>query len=327
MAFLAVSCSQDDATLDTFFENQALNTYTLYLDANAPSFETVREGETRASGNSWEDGDVIYIAFSNGGNTKVSNATYNSSLGAFQFSSASLNTVSDAACWVYYFRGGSFSVSNNTVTMDKYTAIFTDTIAKYTCSSNVITMSAAFKPYTWRLCFKGTAGTEVKLKSESNIQYNSSLNLSKGVFTTETESKILDVQSDGYTPYVYGLFSSTSNSVKIVVGGVHYVRTISSSKLKVGESGYFTIPTSSNLYGWTETGEVDESEINREPYGDDKNLDNTTGGGVDNTGSNDINKDDYGEDKDLDNTTGGGVDNTGTNDINKEGYGEDKNLD
>ena len=95
----------------------------------------------------------------------------------------------------------------------------------------------------------------------------------------------------------------------------------------MGESGYYTIPTSSNLYGWTKTGEVDESEINREPYGDDKNLDNTIGGGVDNTGSNDINKEGYGEDKNLDNTTGGGVDKTGTNDINKEGYGEDKNLD
>ena len=157
-AMLSASCSQDDAVIDSQADDN-LQTYTLYLDADAPSFEAVREGETRASGNSWEDGDVIYITFSNGGNIMVSNATYKSSLGAFQFSSASLNAISDASCSVYYFGGGSFSVSGNIVTMDKFTATFTDTSAMYTCSSNVITMSAAFKPYTWRLCFKGTNQT------------------------------------------------------------------------------------------------------------------------------------------------------------------------
>ena len=303
MAFLAVSCCQDDASLDPFYENQAHQTYTLYLDAEAPSFEAVREGETRASGSSWEDGDVIYIAFSNGGNTKVGSANYNSSLGAFQFSSASLISVSDASCSVYYFRGGSYSVSGNTVTMDKYTAIFTDTSAKYTCSSNVITMRAAFKPYTWRLCFKGTAGTEVKMKTESNIVYNTSLNLTSGSFSTKVGSEILKVKSDGYTSYIYGLFTGSSNTIEIEVGGVCYTRILASSKLSIGESGYLTVPTSSNLYGWTKASSSDEGEAI------------------------DINKEDYGSDKNLDNASGSGIDNTGTNDINKEGYGEDKNLD
>ena len=257
IAILTASCNQDNA----LFEDENLQTYTLFLDADAPSFETIREGETRASGTSWANGDVIYIAFSNGGNTKVSSATYKSSLGAFQFSSASLNAVSDASCSVYYFRGGSFSVSGNTVTMDKYTAIFTDTNAKYTCSSNVITMSAAFKPYTWRLCFKGTAGTEVKLKTESNIVYNTSLNLTSGSLTTKAEDASMQVQSVGYTPYVYGQFTGTINTVKVEVGVSVYSRTISSSKLTIGQSGYYTIPTSSNLNGWTkESGETIEHE-------------------------------------------------------------------
>ena len=198
LVFWITSCNQDNA----LFEDENLQTYTLYLDAGVPSFEAIREGETRASGNSWANGDVIYVSYSNGGDTKVSSATYRSSLGAFQFSSTSLSTISNASCSVYYFRGGSFSVSGNTVTMDKYTAIFTDTNAKYTCSNNVITMSAAFKPYTWRLCFKGTAGTEVKLKTESNIVYNTSLNLTSGSFSTKAGSETLKVRTDGYTPYV-----------------------------------------------------------------------------------------------------------------------------
>lgn len=127
------------------------------------------EGETRASDNSWANGDVFYVSYSNGGNTKVSSATYISSLGAFQFSLTSLIIIGDASCSVYYFRGGSFSISDNTVMMDKHTAIVTDTSAKYTCSSNVITMSSAFKPYTWRLCFKGITDTEVRLGNELEI--------------------------------------------------------------------------------------------------------------------------------------------------------------
>lgn len=324
IVILTTSCSQDNA----LFEDENLQTYTLYLDADVPSFDAVREGETRASGNSWADGDVIYIVFSNGGSQVVVAATYYANSGNFQFSTSStLNAVSDAPCPVYYFRGGSYTVSGTTVTMDKHTAIFSDTNAKYSYSNNTVVMRAAFKPYTWRLCFKGSIGTQVNLNSSSTILYNTSLNMNTGNYSSNTGSEILQVKSDGYTPYVYGLFSGTSNSVRIEVGGVNYSRTISSSKLNVGESGYFTIPTSSNLYGWTKSDDGNESEINRNPYGDDKNLDNTTGGSVDNTGNNDINKGDYGSDQNLDGTTGGGVDNTGSNDINKGSYGEDKNLD
>ena len=245
------ACSQEEAFLDNSIEE--LQIYTLYLDADVPNFDTVRESETRASGNSWENGDVIYIAFSNGGGTVVGNATFKSSLGAFQFSSTSLSSIADASCRVYYFRGGSFSVSNNMVTMDKFTAIFADTSAKYTCSNNTIVMRAAFKPYTWRLCFKGPLGTQVKLKSESNIFYNTSLNLTSGSFTTNADSETLQVKSDGYTSYIYGLFTVSSNRIEIEVGGVSYSRRLEYSNLSVGESGYFSIPTTSNLYGWKGT--------------------------------------------------------------------------
>ena len=62
--FLAASCSQDDVLLDSQTDNGNLQSYTLYLDAEAPSFEKVDSGETRASGSSWENGDVIYVTYS-----------------------------------------------------------------------------------------------------------------------------------------------------------------------------------------------------------------------------------------------------------------------
>ena len=65
--FLAASCSQDDALYDSQTDDGNLQTYILYLDADVPSFETANEGETRATGSSWENGDVIYVTYSNGG--------------------------------------------------------------------------------------------------------------------------------------------------------------------------------------------------------------------------------------------------------------------
>lgn len=248
IAFLTASCSPD-TLLETNNEDQELQTYTLYLDADVPSFESGHKGETRASGSSWEDGDVIYISFSKLGRTIVGKATYKSSLEAFKFASVSLNTINDANCSVYYFRGGSVSEEGNTINIDKHTAIFCDTSAKYTFSNNTIFLSASLKPHTWRLCFKGKKGTQVKLQSSSAIIYYSSLDLTTGYFTSMIDDADLQVQSSGYTPYIYGRFSGNNNLMQIKVSN-NYAQSIPTVSLAIGESGYFSIPTSDNLCGW-----------------------------------------------------------------------------
>lgn len=262
IAILLASCVPDDAVFDKNVKDLEPKTYFLNLDADAPRFETGSEGETRASGSGWEDGDVIYISFSNGGSTIISTATYKSRQSAFEFASAPLNTISDAPCSVYYFRGGTVSKEGDTINLDKYTAIFCDKDAMYSCLNNIITLNATFKPYTWRLCFMGEKNKQVKLMSFSNIQYYTSLDLSTGNFTTESDSEILQVQSDGYTPYIYGIFSNSSSIVQIAVGDISYSRTLASTKLSLGESGFFDIPSSSYLYGWIQ----DSGTINGYEY-------------------------------------------------------------
>lgn len=250
IAFLTASCSPDEALLETNNDNQEQQTYTLYLDADVPCFEQGHEGETRASGSSWEDGDVIYISFKNNGSTVVSKATYKRSLGTFQFSSVSLDAISDEKCSVYYFRGGSVSEDGNTINMDKYTAIFCDYNAKYSCSSDIVTLSAALKPYTWRLCFMGEKGTQVKIKSSSTIHYVSSLNLFSGVLSTTSENVTLQIQSNGYSSYVYGQLDGWNNVIHIEVGSSNYFRDIDRYNLIVGESKYLPIPSTTDKHGW-----------------------------------------------------------------------------
>ena len=254
IAFLLASCT-DETMLNSSDGDQELQTYTLYLDADVPSFESVHEGETRASGNSWEDGDVIYVTFSNGGSKVVSSATYNSNLEAFEFTATSLNTMSNAKCCVYYLRGGRQQEEwDNRISINQFTAIFNDSTAIYSCSNNVVELSAKLKPYTWRLCFKGEAGTRLKLTMTSGIRYYSSLDLTSGDFSYKYDGQeYFMVNPDGFTPFIYGLYHASSISLQIEVEGISYSRSIDPFELIAGESGYLDIPTPSNLHNWTKT--------------------------------------------------------------------------
>lgn len=252
IAFLTASCSPDEALLETNNDNQEQQTYTLYLDADVPSFESGHEGETRASGSSWEDGDEIYISFPNEGDTIVSKATYKGELGAFQFASVSLKTASDANCSVYYFRGGKIESEFFTIHINQYTAIFSDQNAKYSCSNYSISLNASFKPYTSRICIKGENGTQLRfyLTSFESIE---TFNLKTGEYNSKSLNSDLQIQADGYTPYVYGLFSNSNWTVFIDVGDNHFFRLLDSTNLTIGESGYFIIPSDSDLHGWRRT--------------------------------------------------------------------------
>ena len=261
IASLLASCA-DDAVFNSSGEDQELQTYTLYLDSDVPSFETGHEGETRASGNSWEDGDVIYVSFSNEGDTIVSKATYKGDLGAFQFASVSLKTASDANCSVYYFRGGKIESEFFTIHINQYTAIFCDQNAKYTCSNYSISLNASFKPYTTRICVKGEKDIQLRLGFLSpSFGYIEDFNLKTGEYNSKSLYSDLQIQADGYTPYVYGLFSNTNCPVFIDVGDKRFFRTLDSTELTIGESGYFIIPSDSDLHGWRRTtGTIDGHE-------------------------------------------------------------------
>lgn len=251
IAYLLASCAEE-AVFNSSGEDQELHTYTLYLDADVPSFESVHEGETRASGRNWEDGDVIYISFPNEGDTIVSKATYKGDLGVFQFASVSLKTASDANCSVYYFRGGKIESEFFTIHINQYTAIFCDQNAKYSCSNYSISLNASFKPYTSRICIKGENGTQLRfyLTSFESIE---TFNLKTGEYNSKSLNSDLQIQADGYTPYVYGLFSNSNWTVFIDVGDNHFFRLLDSTNLTIGESGYFIIPSDSDLHGWRRT--------------------------------------------------------------------------
>ena len=227
--------------------------YQMQLDCTMPSFDT--NGQTRAvTYDKWEDNHVLNIRFKSGSNWIVGQATYSKAENIWNVGTyATLpTTTGEETCEVYYFYQARGS-SSTQVTMDEQTACYMTKTGTYSHpTANSISMRAVLDKMTWRLRFKGAAGTSITLPSSDNdINFFSALSLTTGNFTSGKKDVSLTVASDGYTPYVYGSFSSTSGGIITVTSDQSYYRTLTSSNLAVGESGCLSIPTASSYSGWT----------------------------------------------------------------------------
>ena len=254
----AVACSQVEDTEVLSVEapqisEDSMYHYQMQLDCAMPSFDT--NGQTRAvSYTKWEDNQVLNIRFKNGSSWIVGQATYSKAENIWNVGTyATLpTTVGEETCEVYYFYQARGS-SSTQITMNEQTACYMTKTGTYSHpTANSISMTAVLDKMTWRLRFKGTAGTSITLPSSDNdINFFSALSLTTGNFTSGKKDVSLTVASDGYTPYVYGAFSSTSGGKITVTSDQSYYRTLTSSNLAVGESGCLTIPTASSYSGWT----------------------------------------------------------------------------
>lgn len=247
LPFLSVSCSED--TVVDVVREDGVYSYTMYLGDDWSGFGE----ETRASGHTWDDQDVLYLSFSNFGNNVIGKGVYNKSANVWNIeASGNLQSASGASCSCYYFRGNPKD-SNSIVTVDGKNAIFGDANAFYSFDGTAIYAKAAIKPLSWRLRFKGTEGQTLVVKGSSGI--SNQLDRKTGILSSATnvDDVELTVQKDGYTPYVYGRYngSSTSAQLKIESNDFTYERIVSSSDLSIGKSGYFAIPTLDNHNSWT----------------------------------------------------------------------------
>ena len=254
-----VSCSQVEDAESVSVQTQQIGEdgmyhYQMHLDCAMPSYDT--NGQTRAvSYDKWEDNQVLNIRFKSGSSWIVGQATYSKAENIWNVGTYSTlpTTTGEETCEVYYFYQSSGS-STTQITMNEQTACYITKAGKYSHpTDNSVSMTAVLDKMTWRLRFKGTAGTSIKLPgSENDINFFSALNLTTGNFTSGKKDVSLTVASDGYTPYVYGAFSTTTGGkITVTNGNQSYYRTITVSNLAVGESGCLTIPTASSYSGWT----------------------------------------------------------------------------
>ena len=261
-AVAALTCSSCGGEVDEVLDvkegpvetQDSVFTYDMVFDCDITSYD----GTTRATAaNDWKNGDVVYLRFYNDGSWANAKAEYISSSKKWRVTcEKALVEASNSTCTAWYGEGVN-PISNGDIIFDYMTAAYLAyDEGSYTCSGNSIYISVTMLPVGCRLRFKGTAGTNIRIYCNKAFYYNFQHTQYIYPFFWYSEGAIsLTVGSNGYTDYfvVYRNNELSNIYLQNLTTGDGFTRYFDSNTLKDGESGYFTIPTTSNLRGWTRT--------------------------------------------------------------------------
>ena len=250
VACMLVSCStdvdntwQDDPTLEVT-KSMKMN-----FCGNIITFDS-KQGTTRADNSwTWKDGAVVYLQYYNGTSVVRGHAVYSSSTKSWEaYWSGTLGTF--GKCEIYYFDGASTN-DKHSVSLTASQAVYADKSGAYSVSGSEMLIQANLTPLTSRIRFAGKEGLSIFVKG---ITFYTGYNADSNELLTSANGLSCKVGSDDYTPYFYCVFSDNLRQLKIANSSDGYdwqfVKSFESSVLKIGESGYITIPQEETNKGW-----------------------------------------------------------------------------
>ena len=269
IAFVCLYSCGGDMEEPALPPSSAVRSIPVTLHATLTPFDASRQAPAaRATALSWKEGDIIYLQYTadNGG---PANGTLTYSGGKWELSAdKALKRDAATKCKAYYFDGET-TVTSSTVTLSPTTGVYADLDASYIYpTDDDLAITCHLKPQTSRIRFKGTKGTSFTLEGMSCSR---SFTLSTVSFTQSTAGVAATIQSDGYSPYIYGTFADASAPQLVVKQGndTFTADCKGLDMLTTGESGFMVLPTASKPGGWKMDGET-----------------NPGGNGSGNTGSN-----------------------------------------
>lgn len=284
--FLCCSCTQDS---NFQVEQSEPKTVKVYFDGIKMPFDggtTRASNMTRSSNNdntTWKDNDVVYIYF---GDSKFAFAKF--SLEDGWHADIFNNLSASGSCYCrHYANAVSYLSENTTVVLNNKSIDYLAENVDYSYDNNSLFLIANMHPNCVRIRFKGTPNQAVSLSG-----FNSPARYSAIVenLTTSLETSHLVVEEDGFTPYVYG-YLSNSTELTITVDGKQYSKKVTSNELPIGKSGYIDL---SELNSDSSSVIL---EITLEDFASDNSLDASQEAG----GKTEISRDDYpNSDKELD---------------------------
>ena len=252
--FLAVTicaafgaCSNDDAievVPDVESEVSTLHTIPMKLVGDLSGFD--QKTGTRAPSASWNEGDKIYLTFYNGDTTFPGEATYSASKGWSVSFDGALANGADLKCEARHFKDATFE-SASLVSLNSNSQVYEDANGKYSFVDDALTVYASLSPKAGRLRFKGTAGATIYT---TGIAVYTTFSPGNNSFSTSSAMITSTVGSDGYTPYIYGLFADTDMNIGLVGDDFAFTRTCTADMLAAGESGYMAIPSEASHNSW-----------------------------------------------------------------------------
>ncbi len=242
-----VSCGTDDLDIATSAGDEEMNyTYKMVLNGGLQSFD---DAVNRSATATWENNDSVYLVFVDADGVVVKGwAVYNSSLEIWTVSaSRAISDVVSSTCNVYYFDSKT-AAKNDVITLSASSVVYAATAATYSKNGEYIEVNATLSPQTGRVRFKGDAGDSFTI---SGFDYFSQFNHAEGSLITSAFQGNVTIGEDGFSPFYYGVFSGSTRYLELRRGSNEYKTICKEAVLAPGKSGYYNVPDSENLYGWT----------------------------------------------------------------------------
>lgn len=249
------ACSNDDLSTDKQMPTDGKMHLKMHLLGSLTGYDQGQGRQTRAasSTSTWNEGDKIYIKFTQGSNTIPGVATYTS--GAWNIDvDGQLTAGTNLKCTAHHFINATYA-ENYRVELNHHTEIYEDTVGVYNYANGDLTVEANLVPKMSRIRFTGEKG---KVAHIMGISHYKSFSPTNGDFTATSvavsDTLVADTASTdgnaGTTPYIYGYFTDKSRTLSVAYDELAYTRNCSSSVLKACESGYMSLPTEASHPGW-----------------------------------------------------------------------------
>lgn len=249
------ACSNDDLSTDKQMPTDGKMHLKMHLLGSLTGYDQGQGRQTRAasSTSTWNEGDKIYIKFTQGSNTIPGVATYTS--GAWNIDvDGQLTAGTNLKCTAHHFINATYA-ENYRVELNHHTEIYEDTVGVYNYANGDLTVEANLVPKVSRIRFTGEKG---KVAHIMGISHYKSFSPTNGDFTATSvavsDTLVADTASTdenaGTIPYIYGYFTDKSRTLSVAYDELAYTRNCSSSVLKAGESGYMSLPTEASHPGW-----------------------------------------------------------------------------
>lgn len=251
VAFCLGACTSDGLSeLEETLSPSNKHTMKMKFVGNVIGFDQQKSSndnmQTKAITSSWNDGDKIYITFYNGSTIVPGVATYSSTSDWSVSYDGNLAVGSNLKCEARYFVNVTSSNSTN-ISLDSNTEIYEEANASYDYVDGTLTIAAILSPKTGRIRFKGTPNNKIHT---TGIAIYSSFDPASNAFSSSKVPITSVVESNGYTPYIYGYFPNNEQTIGIIGDDFAFTRNLTSNMYATGKSGCLTIPSESSHNNW-----------------------------------------------------------------------------
>ena len=240
------SCSQEEIMR---VEDNGPHICKLIFNGTVSTFDGKNKTKSTSNTSSvWENGSTVYLSFVVGSNRIDGKAVYSSKEDDWTlYYNGAINNGTSAKCDAYFFEGNVVE-NNSKLNLPTDVIIYNDVNASYSKTLEGMRVNASLSPLTGRIRFKGTNGKEFHL---SGVNHYTTFDISKGELGNSNAVFNMKVGSDGYTPYVYPYFqSSSSRKLVIAYDNLSFTTECEHPILDAGQTGFMEIPTEEKHNGW-----------------------------------------------------------------------------